>query len=277
MKARRITLDVETYRTRNAGIVARVEQDALDKRPAQNTLKELKTLWDTDAARGERAREALAKTALDVLIAEILCVCWRVDGEPHSVNGMVRSEQAALLDLAEGWDEMAGPETIWCGHNIAGFDLPVILNAWRRHGITPPKHFPCYIDRWRGRIFDTMRRVPCANGLGFVSLAAVCEAYGLVCPKATEWLGAPMDGSRVGAAFEAGAWETVLEYCDEDTQVTETLYLHMTGNDTHSTFDRPDQIAAEIAEIEASELPDSTKKISVYTVMDRAGLIPRVA
>jgi predicted PolB exonuclease-like 3'-5' exonuclease len=119
--------------------------------------------------------------------------------------------------------------------------------------------------------------VPCKNGLGFVSLADVCEAYSIRCPKATEWKGEPMNGGRVGEAYEAGEHEVILEYCDEDTVITEALYLHITGNDTHSTFDRPDSIAAEIAEIEASELSESAKKISIYTLLDRAGLIPRVA
>lgn len=284
-KARLLVLDLETYRTRNPVLVERIRQEALDKRPAQNCLKELKTLWDTAGAREERAQEALGRTAVDVLLAEVLCCCWRADGAPYSVQGMYGPtgdkrgpEPVALELLAEQFEEQAGPETIWIGHNLGGFDLAVLLNRWRRHGIRPPAHFPKYTDdRWRGRIFDTMRRVPCKNGIGFVSLHDVCSAYGLRLPKETVWQGAPMDGSRVGVAYEAGEYDLILEYCDEDVVITEQLYQHITGGDTYSTYDKPDTIAAEIAEIENSDLPENTKKLSIYTVLDRAGLIPRVA
>ena len=68
-KPRLITLDIETYRTRNPVFVDRIQGEALTKRPAQNAAKEVKLDWDTDRARAERANEALAKTAVNVLLA----------------------------------------------------------------------------------------------------------------------------------------------------------------------------------------------------------------
>src|SRR5688572_24780312 len=65
-KARLLPFDLETYRTRDLRQVERLQAEALEKRPAQNTLKDLKTQWDTAAAREGRCREVLDKTAVDV-------------------------------------------------------------------------------------------------------------------------------------------------------------------------------------------------------------------
>ena len=278
-KARRITFDCETYQTRNPEIVDRITRQALEKQPAQNTAKDIKTEWNTTAAREARVREVLNKTAVDVLIAEILCACWRADGEPYSVQGMFDgTEKSQLEKLAEELEEQSNANTIWVGHNIAGFDLAILLNGWRRNGLRPPTHFPEFINgRWRGRVYDTMHRIPCANGLGLVSLKDACSAYRLTCPKGTLWKDEPMNGSRVAEAFEAGEYDLILEYCDEDVVINDLLYLHITGNDTHSTFDRPDGLAAAIAEIRASDMPEGAKAVSINKLLDDAGLIPYVA
>jgi len=289
-KARLIVLDVETYRTRNPVMVERIRREAIEKRPASNTRKDLKTMWDTAAAREARAREALAKTAADVLFAEVLCVCWRADGEAFNLSAMDQRcvqaqtedsdelELLALEMLAEHWRAQAGPETIWVGHNVLGFDLGVLLNRWRRYGISPPEHFPSYVNgRWRGRVFDTMTRTPCKNGIGLVSLEDVCAAYDIASATPIEWRGEPMTGSRVGAAFEGGEYDVVLEYSALDVQTTERLYMLMTCDGMWGTFDAHHAVAEQIAEIKGSEISESAKALAIVDVLDRAGLIPRVA
>jgi len=283
-KARLITFDLETYRTRNPAIMERVRGEAMEKRPAGNTLKELKIEWDTTAAREARAKDALDKTAVDPLLAEVLVCCMRGDGvdivcglDPVFSSMKDRSEQDMMADLASWLDYIAGPRTIWVGHNIEGFDLLILLNRWRRFGITPPKNFPVYIGRrWRGWTFDTMLRCPCKNGLGFVSLDDACEALGLP-GKLVEWKGQPFDGSRVGEAFEAEEFDLIARYCAEDVSLERALYMAMTSGDTWGTYGIEDDLAEQLAEIDASGQSESIRAIAKLTVLERAGLVPRAA
>jgi len=130
--------------------------------------------------------------------------------------------------------------------------------------------------RWQGRVFDTMKRTPCSNGLGLVSLDNTCAAYGVPL-REVMWAGAPMEGSRVAEAFEAGAIETILEYCAEDVITELKLYGAMTFDFTWGTYGVGSEAAERVSEIERDEtLTDTQKALAVYDVMNRAGLIPRV-
>jgi len=299
-KARLIVLDLETIPTQDAAIAERIRNEAIEKRPASNTLKELKLAWDTEKAREERAREALLKTAVDPLLAMPICnamllrgmdgqrYCHTLDlARLHAWEGRDADEcdpildftcyEAGLAHLAKTLTVASGPETIWVGHNIAGFDLPVLLNRWRRAGIRPPEHFPRYCNgRWQGRVYDTMLRTPSKNGLGLISLSDAAEAYGLGPAKTVLFRGEPMDGSRVYEAFEAGEMDTILEYNMADVLIEEALYMVQTANDTWGTWDLRDEVAEQIAEVEASSLSEGARALAIVRILDQAGLIPRM-
>jgi hypothetical protein len=280
-KSRLIVLDIETYRTRVPEIVLRIEREAIEKQPAQNVAKAVKDSWDTEASRDRRAKEALSKTALNVLLAEPLCVCWRADGAASDVSTMTQDdgvEEKALRLLVETWNEQAGPDTIWVGHNIHNFDLSVLLNRWRRFGIRPPEHFPQFSNgRWYGRTWDTMRRTPCDSGLGLVSLKTVCEAYGIEGAKSTFWRGEPIDGARVSDVYEAGEYDLILDYCRQDVVIEEALYLVQTDCDTYSTYDTREEIRQQVAEIQDSNLRPGEKAMAIQHLLESAGIIPRAA
>jgi hypothetical protein len=254
-----------------------VWREAVEKRPAQNTLKELKTLWDTEEAIEARAQKALAQTALDVTLAEVLCVCATADGEPLCGLFAQRPEPieefVVLERAAEVLNEFSGPDTIWVGHNIAGFDLPILLNRWRRHRITPPEHFPAYSGRWMGRVFDSMLRIPTKTG--FISLNEACARYGIPMQKDTIWQGEPMTGARVGEAFEAGEYALIAEYCMADVEMVGELYSVMTFGGTRGTYDTSDAVAEHVSEIEASELSPAQKALAIVAILDASGRIPR--
>lgn len=296
-KARLIVLDIETIPTQDATIAEHIRNEAIERRPANNTLKELKLAWDTEEAREARAREALLKTAVDPLLAMPICVCFTCDGAgeqrlytydlarlrgawtPGENGAAFADYNSGLICLADDLEALSGPETIWAGHNVAGFDLPVLLNRWRRADIRPPEHFPRFNGgRWSGRVFDTMLRTPCKNGLGLVSLNDAAEAYGLGPVKTTLFHGLPLDGSRVYEAFEAGDMDAICNYCANDVLATRELYMRQTANDTWGTYGLPDLIAEQIAEIEgAANLSEGSCAIAIVRVLDQAGLIPRIA
>ena len=275
-KTRILVFDLETYRTRNAAAVKAICQEALDKEPARNTKKELKTAWNTEEARQARADEALAKTAVDPLLAEVLCCCIVADGAEHTVDAMRVTEDVALAELAELMKALSGPETIWTGHNIQSFDLAILLNRWRRHGILPPPHFPTFNNgHWRGRVFDTMTRTP--SKTGFVSLDDASMAYGVETAVPPTWNGGLMCGARVGEAFRANQYDMILDYCMSDVRTNYQLYLAMTARDRFGTYDAKSEVAAEIEKVEASELSEAQKALAIVSIMDKAGLIPRAA
>lgn len=277
-RAKRIVIDIETYRTMNRAVLERVRDEAIARQPAQNVKKELKDLWNTTDAMIKRAAEAVEKTALDPLLAEVLCVCMRVDGVPSAFTFMPLHEgdkATELQLLGTCLDEYAGPDTVWAGHNVAGFDLPVLTNVFRRYAVKPPEHFPKFRGKgFHGRVYDTMQRTPCANGLGLVSLDDVCEAMGMGAAKRVTWRGITMTGALVGECYDAGEYQTILEYCAADVEVEEQLYLQMTFGETWGGYDARDAVRDAIAEIRAQDTSEAAKKLGVYDVMDAAGLIP---
>jgi len=274
-KAETIVIDLETYRTNNGAAIERITAEVLAKRPANNVKKGLKLEWDTEEAREARVQDALDKTALDPLLCQVLCAGVKVD---DSETRGVWEGGAASAELIELLDEAAGPDTVWVGHNVRGFDLPVLLSWWLREQCVPPEHFPRFCGRhWRGRIYDTMLQTPSANPLGFIGLEAACEAYRIETPKRIEWDGSPLDGSRVGAAYEAGAHDRILEYCTADVEATYELYQALTSHGFYSPWGVQSEAAEAVAEIEASELGADAKRLAIYNVLDAAGLIPRIA
>lgn len=277
-KASVIVFDIETYSTRNNELMEQIRSEAVEKRPAQNTLKALKTTWDTTEARAQRGAEAVGKTALDPLLASVLVVAWQADG----VEGVTPvwcdadEEAAGLLQLAEDWERMAGPETVWVGHNIEGFDMPVLLGAWNRHDIEPPAWFPRFHrGRWQGRVYDTMQNTP-NNRAGFVSLDALSRALGLPGAKSVDWKGEPMNGSRVAAAFEEGQFGLLQTYCLADVYAEAAVFQRLTHGGTYGVHPRENAIRDALLPIwGADHLDDITKKVASFDALQTLGVIPR--
>ena len=294
-KASVIVFDIETYSTRDARLIEEVREEAICKRPAQNTLKELKLAWDTEKARMERGAEAVSKTALDPMLASVLCVVYRVYGlspepedfftdcmadqelrqGPNYNDHAHQAEGAALADLATRWDEIAGPDTLWIGHNIEGFDLPVLLGAFLRHDIEPPDHFPRFSHgRWYGSIYDTMCHIP-NNRAGFVSLDTACKALGLPTAKSHLWKGEPMSGKRVAEAYEAGACELIIEYCAVDVAAEARVFERLNGGRLFAANSRTEAKRAALAPIWSSaDLDRGSKKIASFDALLALGEIP---
>ncbi|MEN6536473.1 MAG: hypothetical protein ABFD89_22650 [Bryobacteraceae bacterium] len=282
-----ITFDIETCATRNLKASAKIAQEAMDKRPAKNAAKAIQEAWDTSEERQKRSEEAVSKTAVDPMLAECLVVVvmadvdfdgqHALDDKPVVYDCMTDGEREMLSVLADDLREHAGPETIWSGHNIAGFDLPVLLNRWLALGITPPMHFPQFMGRyWRGHVYDTMQRIPNNRG-GFVSLDDACSMFGME-GKPTMWKGEPMTGARVGEAYESGEFKLICDYCAKDVEVERELYNRLTCNGTWGTYGvEDDELAEEIAKLRASGLSESAKALAIMSVLEGAGRIPRVA
>jgi hypothetical protein len=285
IRAACIIHDLETYRTRNPEILEHVRREAIEKEYSNNTKKELKLEWDTERARNERAREAVEKTSVDPLLAEPVLFCYRLrfTGSSECVDDYVSFMEdddclsARLPELTQRLDRVIGPDTVWVGHNCDGFDLPVLLNSWSREGHRPPADFPRYRNgRWSGRVWDTMLRMPTKTP--FISLENACRAYRLGEFPVVMWDGQAMDGSRVGAAYEAGAYQNIIEYCQVDVHQDDRLYQAQTFAGTWGTYDENSGLAERITAVERSEdLSPPQKALAILSLLDRAGRVPRAA
>lgn len=217
-----------------------------------------------------------ADSAVDVLHAEILCSAFVTDqDEPVVFNCMPDTEQEriGLLELSETLNDLADRDTVWIGQNIKGFDLPLLLNRWRRYRIRPPEHFPIYTGRyWSGRVYDTMERTPAKNPMKGKNLAAICAAYGLEA-KTVQWLGEPMTGARVAAAFEAGEHQLILDYCEQDAIDEYELYKIMTFDDRYGSYNRDNSLSETLTEIDQSELSAALKWQAAKLQLQAAGVI----
>jgi hypothetical protein len=277
-KASVIVFDIETYSTRDAQILEEIRDAAVKKRPAQNTLKEIKGAWGTTEARAARGAEAVAKTALDPMLAAVLVVAYSVDGVNHvtEVFASHEAERAGLENLAEDWDAIMGPDTLLVGHNIAGFDMPVLIGAWNRHDIEPPDFFPRFSrGRFHGNYYDTMQQIP-NNNAGFVSLDTACRALGLPSAKSCTWEGLPMTGARVAEAFERAQFELLQEYCLADVEAELRLFLRLTHGGSYGLSRRSDSVREALEPIWASETLDrAQKKIASFDALRQLGVIPQ--
>lgn len=281
MTAKRVVVDLETYRTRNPLLVEALRKEQIEKRPAQNKSKEEKNNWDTSAGREERIAEALAKTAVDPMRAEILCIAVGIDDRsPISINAMPDDEFVALCEFTNLMDEEAGPETTWVGHNLQHFDLPVLLSRFRALGVNPPNHFPSWQGRyWAGRVYDTMLRTPNTNGLGLVSLEDACQAYGIPSSKTKFCLEdeahTPLHGGTVRLAFERKEYAAIQRYAEEDIAVTRDLYLVQTFGCSRDCWEAEDGNLEVIREIRDSDLPPEQKAPLLLKALADKGLISR--
>lgn len=275
-KTEYLVFDAEAYRTRNPVLVESISEKARNARPANNTRKDIKAAWDSPEATEERIYKALADTAKDPLRAEVLCICTADQDNYGGVfDAMTQDRRQALVEFAEFIGDTCGPETIFVGHNIIRYDLPLLLVEWQRHGIRAPDCYPVFRrmlgpGRWFGRVFDTLFNTPSAAP--FTSMDDACDLYGVVCAD-VDWQGEPMDGSRVGPAFEAGEFDTILRYCQQDVQGERDLYLAMTFGNTWGVWDTEDPVTAQLSEIAESKLTPAQKWISALPILQSAGLL----
>lgn len=268
-KARRVHFDVETYRTRNESLIARLSFEAANARPSQNTAKAKKDEWDTKQAIDERIKTAIDKTAVNPLYAEILTVCLKTeDSEIITVDAMNQSEQSAIQQLSEALNDLTDKNTVWVAFNGKRFDLPLLLNRMARFQVKPPEYFPVYAGRWYGRIFDTMERMPTYDP--FISFSEACEVYGLPCKTIELDSSVYMTGSMVGNAYESGRYQLINDYCADDVINEERLYLAMTHNDTFGTFDKiiDDDLIVLKEIIDDTEMSHSRKWIASQGILN---------
>lgn len=271
-KAPWIVFDIESRATRCPNIIDLLTEQARTAKPNHNTLKELKASWDSPEAIQERIDAAIAKTALDPLHAEVLCICAScLEGEVVVLDGMEQTPHRMLLEMRDLIANDCDRDTLWTGFNIERFDLSLLLVQFQKTGIAPPEFFPTYRrGKWRGNVFDTMSA--CPGRTPFISLIEASLAYGLIA-KSLLWRGERMTGARVGEAYEAGAYQIIRDYCCGDVRDETALFLVQTCGGVWGIQSRTDTTAEQLTEIAESTLTPGQKWTAAMPILQSYGLL----
>lgn len=208
---------------------------ALDKPPPSN--------YGPEAAERHRQRvagEGWRRLSLDPFRAEVACVGWAWDdGEPYV--GDLRDFAHAIVTPARFLGPMRVPQralgstdgpSVVVGHNLDGFDLPILWAALVRHGYEAAARI---VGRWMSGkpwerpTVDTVTATQAwgAYGKSSASLDVLCGLLGVPSPKDG------IDGSQVLDVWASGpeGQQRVRDYCAKDVEAVRAVYhrLRETG------------------------------------------------
>jgi 3'-5' exonuclease len=205
-----ITLDIETYRCTDPDLLAIVvgEIEAPDNYKNEEAIA--KHIAKVSATRA-------AATALDGAYGRVICACYTIDNDP-GVTCIVEDDESGILrNLFSAIADLRMP--LYVGHNI-GWDLKFLLKRAIVHRVAPPAHFiqAARAKPWSKEVMDTMTLWDDKNR---ISLHALCKVLGVATSKGD------LDGSKVGAAYEAGELARIVEYCCADVRATRECYNRM--------------------------------------------------
>ncbi len=223
-----ITFDIETLPTRDADVIASIADGI--KAPATHKKPETIAAWLAENKEAAIA-EAVAKTSFDGLYGSIACICYQFDdGEVFHVSAGYDGE-ACMLDtffkdiyaqtmVTHNVGVSFVPMT-FCGHNIAGFDLPFLKHRSIINNVKPPESLLKAMSAkpWDACIADTMLMWS-SDSQKRASMDKLCKAFGI--PGKGDF-----DGSMV-----ADTWPTdpqkVIDYCKDDVTRTRQMYKRIT-------------------------------------------------
>lgn len=188
------------------------------------------------AKKAELAEKASDKAAL-LDASPILCAAIKSESMAVVLNGMDETappvpgwlclpcgdERHLLIALRTLLDNTAGECSQIVGHNVLGFDLPKIRNAYLRHRL----RLPLALGDQDQPVFDTMRQIRFFSMENsderFVSLDTVARVLSIQQPKQV------ITGADCPRLYREGRIAEILTYCCLDVATTERAYRLMTG------------------------------------------------
>lgn len=161
--------------------------------------------------------EALIKTALDTSLAEIFCIGVAVgDGCPWT---MADREEHILLDFFHLYEDLNSPRLV--GHNILGYDLPLIYHRAIINNVPIPPKFPRPNTKpWEVEADDTM--VMWSGMRDRISLDRLSKLFGFDGKDG-------ITGADVYPMYLEGKHDEILKYCEDDIKLTRQVYKRISG------------------------------------------------
>lgn len=138
------------------------------------------------------------------------------DGETKMQSFSNVGEKELLKDVQKMLHRTGELGFFLCGHNVKGFDIPVLAKRMIMNGLLPPKILPGHDTKpWEIKALDT-KEVWQYGGYGSIaSLELMCVCLGVESSKNME-----VTGNKVHEAF----WDKkdikgIVEYCEKDVEV----------------------------------------------------------
>jgi predicted PolB exonuclease-like 3'-5' exonuclease len=208
-----LTFDLETLPTNDPAIIEELAKGI--KPPATHKKQETIDAWMIEN-KESALKELVAKTSFDGALGRIACIAWSIDDEPVFVSGAEYTELEAIKVFYD-FINMECHDVTFCGHNLAGFDLPFLKHRSIIHGIKPPKSLLQAMNAkpWDSCIADTMLMWS-SDSQKRASMDKLCKALGIQGKEG-------FDGSQVAETWPVDP-QKVIEYCKDDVRRTRAIY-----------------------------------------------------
>lgn len=124
-------------------------------------------------------------------------------------------EKKLLFDVQQLLKKVGELGFFLCGHNVKGFDIPVLAKRMIMNGLKPPKILPGHDTKpWEIKAFDTKEFWQFNNMKSIASLELMCVCLNVPSPKTME-----VTGNKVHDAFwNKKDYKGISDYCEADVR-----------------------------------------------------------
>lgn len=124
-------------------------------------------------------------------------------------------EKKLLFDVQKLLAKVGELGFFLCGHNVKGFDIPVLAKRMIMNGLQPPKILPSHDTKpWEIKAFDTKDFWQFGNYTTIASLELMCVCLNVPSPKTME-----VTGNKVHDAFwNKKDYKGISDYCEADVR-----------------------------------------------------------
>lgn len=159
------------------------------------------------------------RAALVPEFARIACVSVAFvteKGETRIQSFSNKNEKEMLQEVQKLLHKVGELGFFLCGHNVKGFDIPMLAKRMIMNGILPPKILPGHDTKpWEVKALDTKEFWQYGGYGSIASLELMCVCLGVESSKTME-----VTGNKVHEAF----WvkkdiEGIVKYCEKDVEV----------------------------------------------------------
>lgn len=183
-------------------------------------------------------QSAMDKVSFDGAYAHIICASVAVeDSDPVVFYAENPIDERNLLEdlnrfLSQDFSGLhhqhyGNTKRVYVGHNIHGFDIPMIKKRGMILGVKPHYSIPIDSKPWDDNPYDTMMKWDARN---FCSMDKLLKAFGL-------GEKGDVNGSMVYQMWKDGRHEDIKDYCKQDVEKVRKLYKKMSYQDLQNYTD----------------------------------------
>lgn len=159
------------------------------------------------------------RSALVAEFSKIVCVsvAFVMENGETKIQSYNDPDEKKLLTEVQKLLFRIGELGFWlCGHNVKGFDIPVLAKRMIMNGLQPPKILPgAGVKPWEVKALDTRELWQYGSYATIASLELMCVCLGVESSKTME-----VTGNKVHDAFWIKKdYEGIKKYCEKDVLV----------------------------------------------------------